>query len=411
MSKTLRYLSIGCLAILLLMGTFSGGLLIGWFLPRNTVDTSTPKDLAPVITPEKESVVETEDNNLFGPFWEAWEIVHEQFVDQPVDDDALMRGAIRGMIDALGDQHSSYMDPDEYRQANMPMDGEYEGIGAWVDTSGEFLTITSPMAGSPAEKAGLKPGDMIIKVNGEDMTGIDSSLVLRQVLGPAGTEVVLTIAREGESQPFDVTVTRDKITLKSVESEMLDQNIAYIQLTTFGENSTRELRAALRELLRQNPKGLILDLRNNGGGYLNTAIEVVSQFIPDGVVMIERYGDGTEHTYRALSGGLATEIPLVVLINEGTASASEITAGAIQDYGRGMLVGMTSYGKGSVQNWVPLRNDEGAVRVTIARWLTPDGRQIHEVGLEPDFVVELTEEDFEAGRDPQLEKAIELLSE
>ncbi|NLG96756.1 MAG: S41 family peptidase [Chloroflexi bacterium] len=410
MSKILRYLSIGCLAILLLMGTFSGGLLIGWFIPRNTAVATPPKELPPVVSAEQESVVQAEDDDLFSPFWEAWDIVHEQFVDQPVDDVALMRGAIRGMIDALGDQHSSYMDPDEYRQANMPMDGEYEGIGAWVDTSGEFLTITSPMAGSPAEKAGLRPGDMIIKVDGEDMTGIDSSLVLRRVLGPAGTDVMLTIVREGEPQPFDVTVTRAKIILKSVESKMLDQNIAYVQLTTFGENSTRELRAALRELLKQNPKGLILDLRNNGGGYLNTAIEVVSQFIPEGVVMIERYGDGTEQTYRALSGGLATEIPLVVLINEGTASASEITAGAIQDYGRGTLVGMTSYGKGSVQNWVPLSNDEGAVRVTIARWLTPKGRQIHEVGLEPDIIVELTEEDYEAGRDPQLEKAIEILS-
>jgi carboxyl-terminal processing protease len=191
---------------------------------------------------------------------------------------------------------------------------------------------------------------------------------------------------------------------------MLEKNIAYVNLITFGDRSTEELRETLRDLLEQEPKGLILDLRNNPGGALTTAIEVASEFVGDGVIMYEEYGDGKRDTYTARRGGLATKIPLVVLINEGSASASEIVAGAIQDHDRGILIGTTSFGKGSVQNWIPLDDNQGAVRVTIARWLTPDGRTIHETGLEPDVVVELTQEDVEADRDPQMEKAVDLLT-
>jgi len=350
---------------------------------------------------------------IFAPFWEAWDIVHRDYIDQPVDDVALMRGAIRGMLAALGDQHTSYMDPLEFEQANQPLNGSYEGIGAFVDTTQEYLTIISPMPNSPAEKAGLKPGDKIIAVDGEDITRLAPDLVLRRVLGPAGTVVVLTIQREGEAEPLDFSITRAEIELASVYGEMVEgENIAYIQLTTFGERTQDELRSSLEELLAQNPDGLILDLRYNGGGYLDTAIDVISEFIPkDELVMIEDYGNGQREMYYSRGGGLATQIPLVVLVNEGSASASEITAGAIQDLERGLLVGTTTFGKGSVQNWIPLKNEQGAVRVTIARWYTPDERQIHEVGIEPDFSVEITEEDFENNLDPQLEKAVELLKD
>jgi carboxyl-terminal processing protease len=321
-----------------------------------------------------------------------------------------MRGAIDGMLESLGDDHTSYMDPDQFRQANIPLEGEYEGIGAWVDPTGQYLTIVSPMPNSPAEEVGLKPGDEIIAIDGEDMTDIDGSLVIRRVLGPAGTDVTLTVRREGVQEPFDVTVTRAHITVPSVDSRMLEENIAYVNLITFGDRSTEELRETLRDLLEQEPKGLILDLRNNPGGALTTAIEVASEFVGDGVIMYEEYGDGKRDTYTAQRGGLATKIPLVVLINEGSASASEIVAGAIQDHDRGILVGTTSFGKGSVQNWIPLDDSQGAVRVTIARWLTPDGRTIHDSGLEPDVVVEMTQEDVEADRDPQLEKAVDLVA-
>jgi carboxyl-terminal processing protease len=459
-------------------------------LTPGQADDSSPAASLPDVPPPPDNL-----EDLFVPFWEAWDIVHEQYVDQPVDDDAMMRGAIQGMLssiddtvsiasaripgtdeylsqsgtpaevqelfmpfwenwalahspddqalmqgaisgmlESLGDQHTSYMNPDQFTQANIPLDGTYEGIGAWVDPNMEYLTIVSPMTGSPAEAAGLLPGDEIIAVDGDDMTGVDGNLVIRRVLGPAHSKVVLTIRREGVEEPFDVEITRAKIAIPSLEARMLDDDVAYIHLFTFGEDTKDELRTALKDLLAQKPVGLVFDLRNNGGGYLVSAIEVASEFIDDGVIMYEEYGDGSRDTYEALGHGLATDLPMVVLINEGTASASEIVSGAIQDYGRAPLVGVTSFGKGSVQNWIPLSNNQGAVRVTIARWLTPNERQIHQIGLEPDYpiigvsqaaiddgfdidslgmepdqIVILSAEDVQAGKDPQLDKAIEVL--
>jgi carboxyl-terminal processing protease len=407
--KTLKIVIAIVVGLMLVTGAFTGGLLVGWLLPeKSSVETAI--STTQVEQPQTAATTTPEDlQALFKPFWEAWNLVHEQYVDQPVDDTKMMEGAISGMMDSLGDEHSGYMDPQTYEEATRPLDESYEGIGAYVDVTGDYLTIISPMPGSPAEGAGLKPGDKIIQIDGKDMTGIDPSVALQSVLGASGTEVTLTIRRDDTSETFDVTITRAKIDLPSVSSKMLDNNIAYIAISTFGENTNNLLEKALKDLLAQNPKGLILDLRYNTGGYLTTAIEVISQFIPSGVVMYEQEGDGTETSYEALPGGLATQIPLVVLVNEGSASASEITAGALQDYGRAPLVGTTTYGKGSVQNWIPLSNDQGAVRITIARWLTPNHRQINKIGLTPDYVVEITDEEAAAGKDPQLDKAIELI--
>jgi len=412
-NHTLRNIIFIFVSVVLLAGSFAGGLVAGWLLPSSsTVETISPIEKPVINTPIPPSSTSTGNSTLdrlFEPFWEAWEIVHDQFVDQPVDDLKLMQGAIRGMLDSLGDQHTGYMTPEEYDQATMPLDGSYTGIGAWVDSSGEFLTIISPMKGSPAEKAGLKPGDEIIAVDGKDITNVDPSIVLQSVLGPEGTTVVLTVQRSDPAEVLDFSIVRERITIPSIESKMLEENIGYIALVTFGEDSAEDMKVALDELLAQDPRGLIFDLRDNSGGYVDTAIEIISQFIPSGTVMIEKLGTGEEIPFDAIPGGIATEIPLVVLVNGGSASASEIAAGAIQDYERGLIVGTTTYGKGSVQNWVPLDGEQGAVKVTIARWLTPKGRQIHEVGLTPDYVVELTEEDYKAGLDPQLDKAIELL--
>ena len=415
MNKYVQGGLIGAVAIIMLLGSFSGGFLVGHFLPfqagRSQPIFASAPEPSPTISPQQQSATPNELGTLFQPFWEAWNIVHEDYVDQPVDDTALMQGAIRGMIDSLGDEHSSYMDPKTFEDANAGLAGEYEGIGAWVDTTADYLTIISPIPGSPAEAVGLEPGDKIIAIDGEDMTGIDAELVRQRVLGPAGSKVVLTVAREGEPEALDFTITREKIVVKSASGEMLENDIGYVQITTFGDKTTPELRATLKELMAQNPKGLVIDLRNNGGGYLQTSVEVASEFISEGVILYEQYGNGERTTYQALKNGQATEIPLVVLINEGTASASEIVAGAIQDHERGKLVGVTSYGKGSVQNWVPLTNDQGAVRVTIAKWLTPDGRTIHGEGLQPDVVVETTDEDRQSNVDPQLDKAVEVLLE
>ena len=423
-NKVLRTVLIVLAALLLLTSGFLGGAVTASILPANPIrdalglTPACPTQTNPItVVPSEQSGSDcgayvssstpAELQKLFDPFWESWQLLHENYVDQPLDDVTLMRGAISGMLAATGDKHTSYMNPEEYKQANTSMEGEYEGIGAWVDITGEYVEIISPMKGSPAEAAGLRAKDVVIAVNGQDMTGVAGDLVLQQILGPAGETVNLTIRRGDEV--IDVAITRAKITVPVVDYEMLDGDIAYVALHTFNEQATPQLRAALDELLSQNPKGLIFDLRDNGGGYLVTAIEVVSEFIPNGVVMYEEYGDGTRDVYEAQPGGRATQIPLVVLVNQGTASASEITAGAIQDRGRGKLVGVVTYGKGSVQNWIPLESEESGVRITIARWLTPNEKQINEVGLTPDVIIEMTEADYEAGRDPQLEAAIQLL--
>jgi len=392
-------------AVLLLAGACSAGFMAGSLIQPQAKNGG----IGNILPSAKTTADSTDTTSLFKPFWEAWQIVHDYYVDQPLDDEKLMQGAIRGMMEALGDKHSSYMDPLQFEDANTILSGEYEGIGAWVNTEGDYLAISEPMPGSPAEKAGLIPGDQIIKIDGEDMTGVLPELARRKVLGDAGSTVILTILREGVENPFDVSVTRDAIKVASVEGKMLEDNIAYVKVSTFGDQTDEELTAALKDLMKQKPAGLVLDLRNNGGGSLDTAINVASQFIGDGVILYEEYGDGTRQTHEAEQGGLATDIPLVVLVNEFSASASEVVAGAIQDTGRAELVGTTTYGKGSVQQWIPLSGDEGAVRVTIARWLTPNGRLIHEVGLEPDEEVNMTEEDAKANLDPQLDAAIKLL--
>ncbi|QYK50704.1 MAG: S41 family peptidase [Anaerolineales bacterium] len=342
------------------------------------------------------------------PFWETWRRVQYSGVELDTSYEQLMRDALHGAVAAMGDQHTGFMDPVQLRQADLELQGNYEGIGAWVDTGGEYVIIIAPMEGSPAEAAGLRPGDQVLAIDGEDMSKIDSSLAVNRILGPAGSPVTLTIGREGE-EPFDVTIIRSRIIVPSVESEMLDGNIAYVQLFTFGADSGRDMRLALEELLAQNPTGLIVDLRNNGGGYLDTAVEITSEFLADGIVLLEDYNDGSRYTFEVQDGGVATTIPMVVLVNGGSASASEILAGALQDYGRASLVGETTFGKGSVQITRMLSDDQGALRVTIARWLTPEGRQIHGLGLEPDYAVLLTQEDVDAQRDPQLDEAIRLL--
>jgi len=398
-------------AIILLAGAFSGGFIAGHLFPATGQIPFLSDIIAspPTVAPDQQSVTPAELQSLFAPFWEAWNIVHTQYVEQPVDDLALMQGAIRGMMDALGDEQTFYMDPKLYANETQSLQGEYEGIGAYVDMDGEYLTIVSPIAGSPAELAGLHPGDKVIAIDGVDMTGTPPEEVRLKVLGPEGSKVTLTVRREGEPEPLEFVITRARITIHSAEGKMLENGIGYIDINTFGDRTTQELRGALEKLMKQNPKGLIIDLRNNPGGYLNTAIEVSSEFIDEGVIMYEQYGDGRRDQYEALGNGQATDIPIVVLINEGSASASEILAGALQDYGRAKLVGVLSYGKGSVQNWQPLSNNQGAARVTIAKWLTPKERAIDHVGLTPDVIVEMAPEDFAAGRDPQLDAAVETL--
>lgn len=368
--------------------------LAGFFIGNQVVPAISPKD----------SLI---DSEYITPFNDAWKSIHDQYLNQPVNDQKLMEGAIRGLLESLNDPYSAYMDPAEYESQSAPLEGEYTGIGAWVDTTGDLLVIMSPMPDSPAEQVGIMPGDIVIGIDGNDVTSLDPASVLKKILGPAGTTINLTIRRNEETLEF--TVERAVIQVPSVESKMIDDEIGYIRLYNFGANSSDEVSDAYAELRKQGAEKLIFDLRNNSGGYVDSAVDITSFFIESGDILIEECGDGSQKVYEHSGRSLDTKSPMVVLINEGSASASEIMAGALQDYGRAVLIGATSYGKGYIQIWDPLPNDFGAIRLTIARWLTPNGRQIQEEGLAPNISIDISEEDIETLTDSQLNRAIEYL--
>jgi len=413
--RIIRIIAIVIILISCFVSGFSAGYIIK-MLPETVgkINISSESSLLPKLlsVTEQGTGMKRQQNTdeLFKPFWETWDLVHQYYVDQPVDDNSLMEGAIRGMLESLGDPHTRYSDPESYKQESQYIAGEeYEGIGAWVDVSGDYVEITSPMKGSPAEKAGLKPHDLVIAIDGVDMTGVDPKDALNKILGPKGSTVILTIKRD-DQEPFDVSIVRDAVVTPMVASEMRDDGIAYIQLTQFGDLTVEELQQALDELLPQNPKGLILDLRNNGGGYVDTCVSVASKFLPkDSLVLIEEAGDGSRTEYHTKEDPVVDpDLPIVVLGNEGTASASEILIGALQYYHRATFVGVQTFGKGSMQIQPELSNG-GAVSITIAHWLTPAGKLIHKVGITPDVVVEMSDADVEAGKDPQLDAAAQIL--
>jgi carboxyl-terminal processing protease len=258
---------------------------------------------------------------------------------------------------------------------------------------------------TPAAKAGLRQGDIVIEVDGVDVEGMVLEEVISRIKGPAGTDVVITLYRPDEQREFTATITRTRIEIRSAEGEMRDDGIAYVRISVFGETTADELDMVLEGLLEQNPRGLIVDLRGNGGGYLRAAQEILGRFLEGGDATLEEDRDGNRTALPVIGGGAEVyDLPLVVLVDGGSASASEITAGALQDYGRAILIGEQTFGKGSIQNVIPL-GDGSSVRITFAHWLTPDGRQIQDVGLTPDLVVTRTPEDYDAGRDPQLDTA------
>ena len=287
------------------------------------------------------------------------------------------------------------------------MDGEFQGIGAEVEDVDGAITVVTPIDGSPAQEAGIQPGDILREADGVALTGMDVTEAAALVRGPAGTTVSLVIERDGEL--LNVDIVRDVIKLATVRGEVLEEGIAYVRLSRFGNNTDEELADLLPELLAENPTGLILDLRRNPGGALDTTVDIANQFLDEGLVLVERFGDGDKRPFEVDNDGLAQDIPMVVLVDEGSASASEVLAGAIQDRGRGIIIGQVSFGKGTVQTWHTLSND-GGVRVTIAEWLTPEESSIDQVGLTPDYFIPLPEvEDGGEFDDTQLQAAIDYL--
>jgi carboxyl-terminal processing protease len=375
-------------------------------LPTGTPTVMPTVTPAPTFTPIPIPTPASEDEEAFQVFWEAWGIVQRDFYGDLPAEDEITYAAIRGMLSALNDPYTSFVEPEEVAIRAEDDSGEYEGIGAYVDMDEDGkLVIVEPFEGSPAEEAGLQAGDRVIAVDGVSVIGMTLYEAIGLVRGPAGSEVTLLVEREGVEEPFEVTVTRDRFELEIVDVEMLDDDIGYIRLREFGARATEKMEEGLEELLAQNPKGIVFDLRFNPGGWLDQALGVADLFLSDGVILTQRWRDGREEVFRARDGDIGEDIPLVVLVDRGSASASEIVAGALQDHERAILIGEVTFGKGAVQT-VHTLSDGSQLIVTSAMWFTPNNQPIHGYGLTPDIEVPYPEV-LEPDEDPQLERAIE----
>lgn len=374
-------------------------------LSTNTEQTLSPED---AVFLNKESGDNTIDFSLY---WKVWGILRDKYVDKSgLDANKLFYGAIDGMLAATGDPYTTFFSPEENQSFKEDISGTFEGIGAEMGLKDDIITVIAPLEGTPADKAGIRAGDKILKIDQETTTGVSLDEAVKKIRGTKGSEVVLTIFREGEDEARDIPVKRDVIIVESVRFEMKEDNIAYIRVSRFGDDTDTDFAEAIAEAKRRSPKGLVLDLRNNPGGYLEGAVNMASLMLPARhVVVIEENGKGERKEMRTKGGDQISALKTVVLINQGSASASEILAGALRENRENVtLIGTTSFGKGSVQELISVTRDT-SVKITVARWLTPKGNQINHVGIKPDIEVKVSREDIEADRDPELLKALETL--
>jgi carboxyl-terminal processing protease len=416
--KTLLKLALVALVVLTLASVaFGAGVVVGHS------DLLSRLGLAPLLTASGKAQDQPAD---FHTFWQAWDIVQKHFVDrQALDATNLEYGAIRGMVSALGDDgHTVFLTPEELARSQADLSGKFSGIGAQLGVKDSLPVIVAPFDGSPADQAGVKAGDIIMKVDGQDVSAWPLDQVVSHIRGEAGTQVALTLLRPEENRTLEITITRGEIVVPAVTWTMVPgTNVALIRLSQFSANATKELTASLEEARAAGAASLILDLRNNPGGLLDQAIQVSSQFLKDGNVLQQEDAQGRREAFPVKPGGVATDIPMVVLINEGSASSAEIMAGAIQDHQRGTLVGETTFGTGTVLQSFAL-DDGSALMLGTSQWLTANGRLIRKQGIEPDVRVELpieadllspgdveglTAAELLQSQDAQLLKALELL--
>ena len=390
------------------------GVLPAWSVTAPT-DTQSPvpseeieKETSVTVTPIPAPVPTNENEETFQLFWQVWDLVQRNFYGELPDMQEMTYAAIRGMLSTLDDKYTAFMEPSIATILAEDATGEFEGIGAFVDMDeGGKLEIVQTFEGGPAEKAGILAGDHVLEVDSVSIVGSTLYEAIGLIRGPANSKVTLLIEREGVSEPFEVTVTRARLEIPIIEVEMRDDGVGYIRLHEFSATASERVEEGLEELLAQEPQGIVFDLRQNPGGWLDQAVNVADLFLDDGVILIERWSDGNEQTYEANPGDVGEDVPLVVLVNGSSASASEIVAGALQDQERAILVGEDTFGKGSVQRPFTL-SDGSELRVTIARWFTPNDRAIHGQGLVPDVQVPWPEEG-DPDVDPQLERAVEYL--
>lgn len=354
-------------------------------------------------------VPETVDFSLF---WDAYNKLHEKYINpEEISDQKVIYGAISGMTQSLGDPYTDFFSPEQAKAFQQDLAGSFEGIGVEVGIKKDHLTIIAPLKNTPGEKAGLMAGDIIVKIDGKSAIDMSIDQAVSMIRGKKGTSVTLTIFREGWTQPKDITIVRSTIKIDTIDYELKDGNIAYIQIHQFGQSLPSDFRKIANEIMQGPAKKIVLDLRNNPGGYLEISQNIAGWFLKKGqVITIEDFGKGKEQQkYLAQGSEGFSEYPIVVLINKGSASAAEILAGALRDNRGITLVGEKSFGKGSVQEVVELRDGASFLKLTIAKWLTPRGDFISEVGLTPDVKVDLADEAVKAGKDSQLDKALEII--
>ncbi len=348
----------------------------------------------------------------FSPFWKVWNTLNDKYyaTKAPLDQDKVW-GAITGLTSSLGDPYTVFMPPAEKKSFEEQIRGNFDGVGMEVGMKDNILTVIAPLKGNPAEKAGIKAGDKILKINDKVTTGLTVDEAVKMIRGKKGTEVRLTLFREGKKEPFELKLIRDVITIPTVDFELKKEGVFLIRLANFSEIAAGLFKNALREFIQSGSNKLIIDLRGNPGGYLSSAVEMASYFLPVGKLVVEERGKGGEiQDFRSYGYNVFNDnLKMAILVDQGSASASEILAGALQEHGKAKLVGTRTFGKGSVQELVPITKDT-SLKVTIARWFTPNGRSISEGGLSADYEIKVTEEDIAKRRDAQMEAAISLLT-
>jgi len=357
------------------------------------------------------------DNNLltqdidFNLYWKVWDSIKRDYVGKDkINEKELFYGSLKGMVSSLGDPYTIFMDPKITEEFGNDLAGTFEGIGAEIGIRNDILTIIAPLADMPAQKAGLLAGDKIYAIDGESTAGIIVDEAVNKIRGPKDTGVTLSISQDGIEKVKDVTIIRDQIITKSVKKELREDNIYVITISNFNDDTIGLFNEAVQDLLKHNPQGIIIDLRNNPGGYLDTAVDIASEWIEEGTVVSEQFSSEIKNDISATGGARLKDYKTAVLINQGSASASEIVSGALKDYNLATLVGMRTFGKGTVQT-LEEYNDGSSVKLTVAKWLTPNGNNINEEGISPDIEVDMTQEDYQNFKDPQLDKAVEILKE
>lgn len=322
----------------------------------------------------------------FNLYWDVWNKLQQKYIGKPIKDSDLFYGSVQGLVAAAGDPYTVFMPPKKAERFNQDLAGAFSGIGAELGIKKDIVTVVAPLPETPAEKAGIKPGDKILAVDGVETYGLALDEVVNKIRGPRGTSVKLTIFSDGADAPRDVTIIRDTIIVKSISWRMLDNNVAYLKISSFGEDTAEEFEQAVRKIVVKNPTAMILDLRNDPGGFLDTAVRVGSEWVAKGIIVTEKFSDGRVEEYISNGSHRFTDMRTIVLINRGSASASEILAGALQDYKKATVLGEKSFGKGSVQDYEQL-SDGSALKITVAEWLTPKLRSINHNGITPDKVI------------------------